>query len=91
MSSRGGSRDAARVAGIYRQRRKQDARYWLGSALRRTWLPAAILAIGRLLVSTAIQGAMPDARSIGDATRVTQLGARRRTTCDIGVRSCVRS
>ena len=37
--------DAALVAGIYRKLRKEDARYWLGSALRHTWLPAVIAAV----------------------------------------------
>lgn len=61
--------DAALVAGIYRKLRKQDARYWLDSALRRTWKPAAIAAVCLWVTGTALQWAMPDARSIGDVVR----------------------
>jgi hypothetical protein len=61
--------DAALVTGIYRKLRKEDARYWLGSALRHTWLPAAIAAVCLWITGTALQWAMPDARSIGDVVR----------------------
>ena len=61
--------DAALVAGIYRKLRKQDARYWLGSALRHTWKPAAIAAACLWVAGTALQWAVPYARSIGDVVR----------------------
>ena len=61
--------DAALVAGIYRKLRKQDARYWLGSALRHTWKPAAVAAVCLWITGTALQWAVPDARSIGDVVR----------------------
>jgi hypothetical protein len=61
--------DAALVAGIYRKLRKQDARYWLGSALRHTWQPAAIAALCVWVIGTALQWAVPNARSIGDVVR----------------------
>jgi hypothetical protein len=62
--------DAALVTGIYRKLRKQDARYWLASALRRTWMPAAIVAVCVSLVGVALQWAAPSARSIGEAVHV---------------------
>jgi len=61
--------DAALVTGIYRKLRKEDARYWLGSALRHTWLPATIAAVCLWITGTALQWAMPAARSIGDVVR----------------------
>jgi hypothetical protein len=61
--------DAALVTGIYRKLRKEDARHWLGSALRHTWLPATIAAVCLWITGTALQWAMPDARSIGDVVR----------------------
>lgn len=61
--------DAALVTGIYRRLRKEDARYWLGSALRHTWKPAAIAALCLWITGTAVQWALPDARSIGDVVR----------------------
>jgi hypothetical protein len=36
---------AREVTGIYRKLRKEDARHWLGSALRHTWLPAVVRAL----------------------------------------------
>jgi hypothetical protein len=61
--------DAALVTGIYRKLRKEDARYWLGSALRHTWRPATIAAVCLGVAGTALQWAMPEARSIGDVVR----------------------
>jgi hypothetical protein len=61
--------DAALVMGIYRKLRKEDARHWLGSALRHTWLPATIAAVCLWLTGMALQWAIPDARSIGDVVR----------------------
>lgn len=61
--------DAALVTGIYRKLRKEDERYWLGSALRHTWLPAAIAVVCLWITGTALQWAMPEARSIGDVVR----------------------
>jgi hypothetical protein len=61
--------DAALVTGIYRKLRKEDARHWLHSALRHTWLPATIAAVCLWITGTALQWAMPDARSIGDVVR----------------------
>lgn len=62
--------DAALVTGIYRKLRKQDARYWLASALRRTWMPAAIVTVCVSLAGVALQWAVPSARSIGEAVYV---------------------
>ena len=59
--------DAALVTGIYRRLRKEDARYWLGSALRHTWKPAAVAALCLWITGTA--AAMGDARCAIDWRR----------------------
>ena len=64
--------DAALVTGIYRRLRKEDARHWLGSAVRHTWLPALIAALCLYAAGMALQWAAPDARSIGDAVRAVR-------------------
>ena len=61
--------DAALVTGIYRKLRKEDARHWLDSAFRHTWLPAAIAAISLYAAGTLFQWAVPAARSMGDLVR----------------------
>ena len=61
--------DAALVAGINRRLRKEDARHWLDSAFRHTWLPALIVASCLYAAGMAFQWAAPDARSIGDVVR----------------------
>jgi hypothetical protein len=59
--------DAALVTSLYRRLRREDARYWLGSAIRRTWMPAVTAAA---FLALALQWAVPDANSIGDVWRL---------------------
>jgi hypothetical protein len=61
--------DAALVAGIYRKLRKEDARHWLGSAVRQTWPAALIVALSVSFAGAVLQWAKPEARSIGDVVR----------------------
>jgi hypothetical protein len=61
--------DAALVAGLYRKLRREDARHWLGSAVRHTWLPAVIVAVCLALTGAALQWAIPESQSIGDVVR----------------------
>ena len=61
--------DAALVTGIYRRLRKQDARHWLGSAVRHTWKPAVAIMVCLFVLGIVIQWAMPSARTIGDVLR----------------------
>ena len=61
--------DAALVTGIYRRLRKQDTRHWLGSAIRRTWKPALVIAMCLFVVGVVVQWAVPTARTIGDVLR----------------------
>jgi hypothetical protein len=61
--------DAALVTGIYRRLRKQDARYWLSSAIRHTWKPAVVITVCLFALGSVIQWAVPTARTIGDLLR----------------------
>jgi hypothetical protein len=61
--------DAALVAGVYRNLRKEDAGYWLTSAIRHTWKPAAAVAICLSIAGTVLQWAIPSALSIGEVFR----------------------
>jgi len=62
--------DAALLTGVYRKLRRQDARYWLGSVIRRTWKPAVIVMAGVSLAGVVLQWAVPSARTFGDVFRV---------------------
>jgi uncharacterized membrane protein YgcG len=61
--------DAALVTGIYRKLRRQDTGHWLGSAIRRTWKPAVVIALCLFVGGSAIQWMAPAARTIGDILR----------------------
>ena len=61
--------DAALVTGVYRRLRKQDTGNWLGSAIRRTWKPALVIAACLFVVGVVVQRMMPAARTIGDVFR----------------------
>ena len=61
--------DAALVTGIYRRLRRQDARYWLGSAIRHTWKPALVIMVCLFALGTVLQWAYPSMRTIGDVLR----------------------
>ena len=61
--------DAALVAGMYRKLRREEAGHWLGSAVRRTWKPAAIVAICLTAAGLVMQWAVPSALSVGEVFR----------------------
>jgi hypothetical protein len=61
--------DAALVATAYRKLRREDQRYWAGSVIRRTWLPAAALVAFAALAGYIIQQAWPGVTSIGGIIR----------------------
>ncbi len=61
--------DAALIGSVYRRLRKQDARYWLSSAVRHTWKPAVLVAICMSAAGAVAQAAVPAARTIGDVFR----------------------
>jgi hypothetical protein len=61
--------DAALVGGVYRRLRREDARHWLDSAFRRTWLPALSLSLLLMAAGFSLQWAVPEAQSIGAVVR----------------------
>lgn len=61
--------DAALVTGIYRRLRRQDARHWLGSAIRHTWRPALVILVSLFVLGTVLQWTNPSMRTIGDVLR----------------------
>lgn len=60
--------DGIVIGGLYTRVRRIDGD-WLRAAIRRTWIPALLLAALLGLVGYGIQSAMPGARSIGDVWR----------------------
>lgn len=59
--------DAALVSGMLRRLRREEARHWMVSVLRKTAFPVLGLASLLMIFGTALQRLAPDARSIGPA------------------------
>lgn len=61
--------DAVLVATLYRKVRREEHRYWLWTAVRKTWVPVLLIALMLGGAGYAMQLAEPDARSIGEFWR----------------------
>jgi hypothetical protein len=61
--------DAFIVTVLYRRLRIAANEHWLGTAVRRTWLPALLTAASLSLAGWCLETATPDAHSIGPALR----------------------
>lgn len=62
--------DGLVLTGLYRRlKNAPEAEYWLTSAIRRTWIPAAVVALLFSFAGYLLQQAVPEARSIGPAWR----------------------
>jgi hypothetical protein len=61
--------DAALVTAAYRRLRRNDARNWIGSVVRRTWGPAVVLVVMLAVAGNLLHRAVPEARSIGGVVR----------------------
>ncbi|HKV06572.1 MAG TPA: hypothetical protein VJ725_00445, partial [Thermoanaerobaculia bacterium] len=60
--------DGLVLTGLYRRlKRGPEPGHWLTGAIRRTWIPAAIVALLFSFSGYLLQKAMPEARSIGAA------------------------
>ncbi len=57
--------DWALLAGLYKRVQKIEQRYWLRAAIRRTLLPAILVAVFFTVAGFAMQAAVPTAHSIG--------------------------
>ena len=58
--------DGVLVTGIYSRVKKMERKYWLTTAVKKTILPAVIIAICFGIAGFALQEAAPEARSIGE-------------------------
>lgn len=67
--------DGLILTGLYRRLRKtEEPAHWLLGAVRRTWIPALIVAILFSVSGHLLQKAVPEARSIGPAVRAVTAG-----------------
>jgi hypothetical protein len=57
--------DAALVTTVYRRLRPHDVQHWSLGVVRRTWVPALVLALCLAGAGAALQQVAPEARSIG--------------------------
>ena len=57
--------DAALVTAVYRRLRPHDVQHWSLGVVRRTWLPALIVALCLAGAGYALHRVAPEARSIG--------------------------
>lgn len=58
--------DGALLAGLYRRVKRIDERHWLRAAVRRTVLPAALVALFFSVAGFAMHHAVPNAHTMGD-------------------------
>ncbi len=61
--------DAALVGTVYRRLRREDRGYWAMTALRQTWMSAAVLVAFMAVLGFALQQLTPGGDSIGDVIR----------------------
>lgn len=59
--------DGALVAGLYRRVKRIEQRHWLRAAVRRTLLPALLVALFFTVAGYALQKAIPEAHTMGEA------------------------
>jgi hypothetical protein len=57
--------DGVLMSRIYRRMRIAGQTYWMTGALRRTWIPACLIALFLAIAGFAMQKIDPDAKSIG--------------------------
>lgn len=58
--------DVVLVSGLYRRLRRLESRSWLTTAIRRTWVPVALVVLLVAAGGFVIQHVVPQADSIGD-------------------------
>lgn len=62
-------------AALYTRLRHLDGRTWFGSALRKTWAPAAVVALFMIFAGVACQLYAPEARSLAEVLHHAASGA----------------
>jgi hypothetical protein len=58
--------DAVLVGALYQRMKHIEQRWWLGGAIRQTWYPVLLTALGLMIIGFAMQAAAPGAKSIGE-------------------------
>jgi hypothetical protein len=58
--------DAVLAAGLYRRLRRSEARHWLDTAVRRTFVPFLLMLAGLVAFGLGVRHWYPDAHSIGE-------------------------
>jgi hypothetical protein len=58
--------DVLLVSGLYHRLRRIESEHWLNAAVRKTWLPIAVVAVIFTVGGFAMQKMVPQADSIGD-------------------------
>ena len=67
--------DGLVLTGLYRRlKNAPEPEYWLTSAIRRTWIPAVVVALLFSFAGYLLQQAVPEARSIGPAWEAVSSG-----------------
>jgi len=61
--------DGLVMSGIYRRMKVPDQSYWMSGALRRTWIPAVLVAVSFAVAGLAMQMIAPNAHSIGQVVK----------------------
>ncbi|MFC4819531.1 hypothetical protein [Dokdonella ginsengisoli] len=69
--------DAVLAAGLYRRLRRSEARHWLDTAVRRTFVPFVLMLAGLVAFGLGVRHGYPDAHSIGELLRSAAAGAAR--------------
>ena len=58
--------DGVLIAGLHRSVKRIEQRYWLRAAVRKTWIPAFLVAVFFMIGGFALPAAVPGAQSVGD-------------------------
>jgi len=58
--------DAVFVTALYQRMKHLEHRWWLGGAIRQTWSPVMLTALGLMLAGYLMHAAVPGAKSIGE-------------------------
>ncbi len=69
--------DAVLAAGLYRRLRRSEARHWLDTAVRRTFVPFVLMLAGLVAFGLGVRHWYPDAHSIGELLHPAAAGAAR--------------
>ena len=67
--------DAALVSTVYRRLRREDARYWATTTVRRTWAPVLVMLASMTMLGFVLQLLAPGTRSIGGVVAHLLAGA----------------